>query len=93
MWAHTVIEIYSHVICDGETLVTSWPDKGDPADWIEKGLVGYCQGDAHSMVALTPLWKLLWWKLTDWADRFREWADWHCQGVAARVWGVEENYG
>jgi len=90
MWKHTVLEIYSHVVHDGEGPVWSdWPDEGTPADWIELELVSYCQGDAKDLVSFIPLWKLLWWKLTDWLDRFTEWADWRCQSFAANIWGKE----
>jgi len=55
MWTHVVLEIYEPD--------SGWPTEGEPDDWIENGLVGYCIGDTENLVALTPLWKLLWWKV------------------------------
>lgn len=89
MWSYTVLEIYQPqaMTNDGEIDgLHPWPAEGTPADWIDMGLVGYCQGEARDLVALTPFWKLIWWKVTDWADRFREWADWRCQRFAANIW-------
>ena len=69
MWTHTVLEIYRVETGwpDGyEPRLLSWPESGTPADWIEHGLVLYCQGRAEDLVILTPLWKLLWWKIKGW---------------------------
>lgn len=66
MWTHTVLEIYQALqigVYDGDRVTYTWPTNGEPADWIEQGLVGYTQGRLEDVVILTPLWQLLWWKL------------------------------
>lgn len=73
MWTHTVLEIYPCIDTTTEgglmTYLHPWPFEGEPADWIEDGLVGYTQGRLEDVVILTPLWKLLWWKLRGWLQQ------------------------
>jgi hypothetical protein len=57
-WRHVVIEIYEPD--------NGWPTIGTPADWIEKDQIGWCQGDAENLVALTSVWKIAWWKIRYW---------------------------
>lgn len=74
MWTHTVLEIYPDMDVSDEGDVTyecHWPTSGTPADWIEQGLVGYCQGEPRDLVSFIPLWKLLWWRVKDWARRLQ----------------------
>ena len=75
MWIHTVLEIYpdTDVSRDSGDILYEypWPASGTPADWIEKGLIGYCQGDTRDLVSFIPLWRLLWWRLQDWACHLR----------------------
>ena len=59
-WNHTVIEIYEPD--DG------WPKEGTAADWIEKNQIGWCQGEKENLIALTPVYKILWWKLKYWRE-------------------------
>lgn len=59
MWAHTVLEIYANYD-DNEC---TWPETGEPVDWIEKGLVGYCQGEVEDLVIYVPMWQVILWKL------------------------------
>ena len=63
-WAHAILEIYP----DDEGL----PDEGTPAEWIEKGLVGYTDSTVESLVYFIPTLILL-------KGRARRWADdvWH----------------
>lgn len=68
-WRHTVLEIYEPD--------TGWPTEGKPADWIEKGLVGYCQGDTECLVALTPFWELARWKIKFWIDAIVDWVTYY----------------
>jgi len=75
MWTHTVLEIYPEEVLSrvsGDVLYTvPWPTSGTPADWIEKGLIGYCQGEERDLVSFIPLWQLLWWRVQDWVHRMR----------------------
>jgi hypothetical protein len=57
-WRHAVLEIYEPE--------EGWPTEGTPADWIENNQVGYCDGDVECLVVLTPVWKLVAWKLRHW---------------------------
>ena len=59
-WHHAVIEIYEPD--------EGWPSTGTPADWIEHNQVGYCDGDKENLVALTPFYKILWWKAKYWHE-------------------------
>ena len=61
-WRHTVLELYQN---DG-----TWPADGDPADWIEKGLVSWCQGADETVVFFTPMWRILYWKLGYWLETY-----------------------
>ena len=47
-WTHVVIELYSND--DG-----TWPD-GDAAEWIEKGLVGWCLSSDDVVIYHASLW-------------------------------------
>ena len=62
MWTYAVLEIYTRLDTIGLDH-KPWPTSGEPADWIEDGLVGYTQGSVEDLVILTPLWLLLWWKI------------------------------
>ena len=53
MWRHTVLELYA------KPLSGEFPTEGDPSEWIEKGLVLYCQGEDETVVYFMPLWKIV----------------------------------
>lgn len=61
-WRHTVLELYPKPLSGG------FPSEGDPSEWIEKGLVLYCQGDDETVVYFAPLWWLLWVKVKKYVD-------------------------
>jgi hypothetical protein len=57
-WNYVPIEIYQ--------TGNKWPDTGTPADWIEKDLVGWCNGTWENAIVTRPLYKILWWKIKGW---------------------------
>jgi len=67
VWRYALLEVYEMGDAD------EWPD-GTPADWIEEGLVGYCDGEARGYVCMNiPLRRLLWWAIIDIPARVRWW--------------------
>lgn len=68
-WQFAVLEIYQQVDFspEGHLLNTyPWPTSGAPAEWIEGGLVSYCDGDVQDLVARIPLWWIIWWRIKSW---------------------------
>jgi len=61
MWKHALLEVY----CLERNDCHEWPE-GTPADWIEKGLVSYCNGRPRDYVSYIPLWRILWWRVLGW---------------------------
>jgi len=69
MWRYALLEVYAPEDAD------EWPD-GTPADWIEKELVGYCDGEPREYVLLAiPLRRLLWWAVADAGARIQRWLE------------------
>ena len=69
MWSYALLEVYAP---EG---VDTWPE-GTPADWIERGDVSYCNGEARGYVQMAiPLRTLLWWLVADIPARIQRWLE------------------
>ena len=74
-WRHAILEIYEPK--------SGWPKEGTPSEWVDKKLVGWCDGDIENVIVLCPLYKILWWKLkfyaigVYWWVLYYTWDWWH----------------
>jgi len=59
-WEYALLEIY-HSRADRS-------EEGTPADWIEQGLVSYCDGDEEGFISTIPLYLIIYWKIK-WMNR------------------------
>jgi len=73
MWTHTVLEIYPKMSINCRHTLP-FPTEGKPADWIEQGLVAYCQGREEDLIQFIPLRRIIRWKLRHLAVYLRWWA-------------------
>lgn len=76
MWQFAILEIYAVGNGNGEFVETPFPDEGTPADWVQNGLVGYCDGRLEDLLALTPWHVLVRYKLAYWVERVYLWVTW-----------------